>query len=94
MEAARKQTKGMIHNKIKRGQLSTTHALNEILRKELNEGKIKVLEMDEFKRMSMNEPTAFTRLNLAFNPDSLSTSERLIHNFTVGVRCTTLSMEV
>ena len=40
------------------------------------------------------EPTAFTRLNIAYNIYSASTEERLIHDFTQAMGSTTLSLEV
>ena len=74
--------------------MKAIEAVNGILRKELIEGKIEKLPMDEFQRIAEVEPTAFTRLNLAFNPDSLSSPVCLIHDFTTGVKSTTLSLEV
>ena len=94
LETAERQTAGMIRQKSKKGQLWEIEAVNEIFKKELNVGTVEVLTVDEFKRRAENEPTAFTRLNLAFNPDSLSTPVRLFHDFTTAVSSTTLSLEV
>ena len=48
----------------------------------------------QFEELSKTEPTAFTRLNLAFNPSSNSTKSRLIHDYTNKVNQTTLSLEL
>ena len=50
--------------------------------------------MEEFKRKAAVEPTAFTRLNIAYNLNSASTKVRLIYNFTQAVGSTTLSLDV
>ena len=81
-KTARKQTAGMIKGKIKKGYRKSIEAVNDILRKELNEGKIEKIPFDEFIETSKTKPTAFTRLNLAFNEDSLSSPIRLIHDYT------------
>ena len=94
MHAAERQTAAIIKQKFKRGQLLAIEAVDEIFKKELNEGKVEVLTVEEFRRKAKKEPTAFTRLNLTFNPDLLSTPVRLIHDFTTAVGSTTLSLEV
>ena len=62
--------------------------------RELIEGKIRLLTKESFDDISLVKPTAFTRLNIVFNPDSLSTPQRLIYNFTSKVGSSTLSLEV
>ena len=53
-----------------------------------------MLSLEEFREKSKEHPTAFGRMNIAFNPDSSSTKVRLIHDFTAQVKGTTLSLEI
>ena len=94
LNAAKRQTAAMINNEIKKGELWAIEEVNETLKKELNEGKVEIMSLQEFKKRAEKEATAFTRLNIAYNLESLSTRVRLIHNFTTAVGSTTLSLEV
>ena len=60
----------------------------------MNEGKIQLMTMEEFKRKAAVEPTAFISLNIAYNLDSASTKVRLIPDFTQAVGSTTRSLKV
>ena len=53
-----------------------------------------MLTKKKFDIICTQKPTAFTQLDIVFNPDSNSTPERLIHDFTSKVGSTTLSLEV
>ena len=68
--------------------------INSVLNQELIERKIRLLTKESFDVISLEKPTAFTWLNIVFNPDSLSTPQRLIHDFTSKIGSSMLSLEV
>ena len=84
----------MIKTKIRQGFLDQVKAVQNIWKDELLEGKVQKITYGQFEEISRSEPTAFTRLNLVFNPSSTSTKSRLIHDYTSKVNQTTLSLEL
>ena len=89
-----KQTAGLIKSKAKKGEMWAIKKINETIKIEINEGKVKRIDLHDFKKIAEVRPTNFGRINLAFNPDSTSTKVRLIHDFTAAVLGTTLSLEI
>ena len=84
----------MILGKVIKGHLELIKKKYSVWNRGRVDGKIEMLTKKKFGVISSQKPTAFTRLNIIFNPDSLSTPERLIHDFTSKVGSTTLSLEV
>ena len=84
----------MIKTKVRQGFLEQVKAVQNVWKDELLEGKVSKLTFHEFQEISKTNLTAFTRLNLAFNPASNSTKSRLIHDFTSKIQQTTLSLEL
>ena len=94
LNAAKKQTAAMIRNKLKKGELWAVEEINKTIKKELNKGNVELMKFLEIKKKTEAEPSDFTRLNIAYKLDSLSTMVRLIQDVTTLIGSTTLSLEV
>ena len=88
------QVKKIILGKVSKGHLEAIKKIDSVLNRERVDGKIELLTKKKFDVISSQKPMAFTPLNILFNPDSLSTPERLIQDFTSKIGSTTLSLGV
>ena len=92
--SAVKQTAGLIKSKAKKGEMWAIRKIDETIMVDINEGKVRRIELDDFNKTARVRPTNFGRINIAFNLDSTTTKVRLIHDFTAAVMGTTLSLEI
>ena len=67
------QVHKMILGKIAKRYLGAVIKINMIFNKEFVDGKIQLLPKKQFDALPLEKPTAFMRLNIAFNEDSPST---------------------
>ena len=57
--SAVKQTAGLIKSKAKKGEMWAIKKINETIKIEINEGKVKRIDLDDFKRIEDVRTTNF-----------------------------------